>query len=190
VTQQAGMFDAQVARWYSQYREKDQHRQHDMFRQAVLDRPGAVVVELGAVPGLSTTMFLSALDETGGGELWSVDLDVPETVALWGDLPQWHFLQADDISPQAQAWLPDVCDVLFIDSAHTYAHTLAELRAYAPRVRKGGTALLHDTQWGPGNTDLGEPVGGVAKALDTYCAEAGLEWVNTPGNFGLGTIRF
>jgi hypothetical protein len=29
----------------------------------------------------------------------------------------------------------------------------------------------------------------VAAALDEYCAEAGLSWVNLPGTYGLGIIR-
>jgi len=185
-----GMFDAEVRRWYDTWQEPAQHRQHDMFRQAVLDRPGAVVIELGGgVPGTSTTMFLSAA-EAAGGEVWTVDLHPAQVPADWHDLPYWHFLQGDVLHPAVQGWLPAQCDVLFIDSDHHYGHTLEELRAYAPRVRAGGVALLHDTQWDEGNTDLGQPVGPVARALDAYCGYEGLDWVNTPGNYGLGTIRF
>src|SRR5690348_17788993 len=36
-------------------------------------------------------------------------------------------------------------DVFFLDTSHEYDHTLAELRAYMPRVAPGGVALFHDT---------------------------------------------
>jgi cephalosporin hydroxylase len=192
-----GLFDAEVRRWHDTYSDPVQHRQFAAFRQAVLDRPGAVVIELGGgVPGLSTAMFLSATDEVqvgaywADGEVWSVDLQPAQVPAGWHGLPYWHFLQGDDLHPAVQAWLPQQCDVLFIDSAHTYGHTLAELRAYVPRIRGGGAALLHDTQWDHGNVELAGPTGPVARALDDFCAGAGLSWENLPGSFGLGTILF
>ena len=83
------------------------------------------------------------------------------------------------------AGLPAIADVVFIDTAHTYDHTLAELRAYAPRAP---LVLLHDTQFVNG-ADAGTPTGPVARALDDYCAEAGLTWVNRPGSYGMGCIR-
>jgi cephalosporin hydroxylase len=186
-----GLFDAEVQRWHGTYAKADQHRQFAAFRQAVLDRPGAVVIELGGgVPGLSTAMFLSAAEEAGGGHVWSVDLQPAQVPAEWHGLREWHFLQGDDLHPAVAAWLPKRCDVLFIDSAHTYEHTLAELRLYARRVRKGGVALLHDTQWDEGNVELDEPTGPVARALDDWCASTGRPWVNLPGSFGLGIVYF
>jgi cephalosporin hydroxylase len=184
------LFAAEQERWQRQYPAPAQIRQMAAFRQAVLDRPGATVVELGGgVPGNSTTMFLSAIEDAGG-ELWSVDLEAAQVPAEWHWLPYWHFLQADDLSSQAQKWLPAEVDVLFIDSDHGYEHTLAELRLYAPRVCAGGVALLHDTQWDTGNIELPEPTGPVARALDDWCAEAGRSWVNLPGSYGLGIIDF
>lgn len=183
-----GLFDAERQRWETTYPKPDQLRQFAAFRQAVLDRPGAVVTELGSVPGLSTTMFLSAIEEAGG-ELHSADLLPAQVPAGWHDLPYWHRVQGDDLQPATAGLLPDRCDVLFIDSDHGYEHTLAELRLYVPRVRPGGVVLLHDTQWDEGNIDLGGPGGPVARALDTYCAETGLAWENLPGSFGLGMIR-
>lgn len=161
------------------------------LRHEAASRKDAVVIEAGVRRGMSTRAFLA-----GGAEVWSVDVapaDVPTAIR---DHPRWRFLQADDLSSQAQAWLPEACDVLFLD-AHDdgwtvdqlRAHVLAELRAYMPRVRPGGIALLHDTQWQPPSTDLGEPVGGVALALDDYSAETGLAWENRGGFYGLGIMR-
>lgn len=143
-----------------------------------------VVIELGVREGNSTSALLAAVT-SAHGELWSVDAAPPAVPGEWREDPRWHFLQADDMSPQAAAWLPARCDVLFIDTSHTYGHTLAELRAYVPRVRAGGTVLLHDTC----TVEDGEPDSEVAKALDVFCGETGLEWSSRPGSYGLGVIR-
>lgn len=155
---------------------------------AVLSRPGAVVTELGVRTGMSTISFLAAAQQVGG-EVWSADIAPPEVPAHWHDLDFWYLTLGDDLHPAILRAMPAQCDVLLIDTSHEYDHTLEELRAYVPRVRPGGIVFCHDTQFAPPGTDLGEPVGEVAKALDAYCAETGLSWENTPGFYGLGTIR-
>jgi hypothetical protein len=129
--------------------------------------------------GNSTSAFLAGLEHTGG-QLWSVDIAEPTVLAWWHDLPSWHFLQADDRSPEAVNFCPEQADLLFIDTSHFYEHTLAELRLYAPLVRAGGMILLHDT--GPGWPD-------VARALNDWCSEASLEWYDHPGWPGLGMVE-
>src|SRR5262249_32923697 len=105
------------------------------------------------------------------------------------------FLIADDTSAKAQDWLPAECDVLFIDTDHSYDHTLAELRTYMPRVRPGGIVLLHDTEWEQTGASpdecrqLDEPGGSVTAALDAWAEETGMAWENRPGSYGLGIIR-
>jgi hypothetical protein len=78
---------------------------------------------------------------------------------------------------------------LFIDTSHTVEQTLGELRTYVPRIRPGGVALFHDTEWREPSEMLDEPGGWVKEALDIYCAEAGLEWENRSGSYGMGIIR-
>lgn len=130
--------------------------------------------------GNSTSALLAALEHTGG-HLWSVDIAEPTVPAWWYEMPAgWSFFLADDTSPEAQAFCPPEADLLFIDTSHSYEHTLTELRLYAPRVRPGGTILLHDT--GPGWPD-------VARALNDYCPGAAREWYDHPGWPGLGVIE-
>lgn len=165
------------------------------LRHAAASRHAPVIIEAGVRSGMSTRAFLLGARQTGG-LVWSVDL-APATVpdVIRGH-PQWRFLQADDLSSQAQAWLPAACDVLFLD-AHDdnwtidrlRNHVLSELQTYVPRVRPGGLVLLHDTQWQPPDIDLGEPAGGVAMALDDYCSVTGRDWSNKPGSYGLGIMR-
>lgn len=149
-----------------------------------------VVVELGTRSGESTCAFLAALEALGAGHLYSVDLTEPQVPAEWLTSPLWSFHQGNDLD--LQAVLPDVIDVLFIDTSHTYEQTLAELRAFEPRVAPGGVVLCHDTQWDEGDVSLPAPGGPVTAALDTYCRETGLKWVNrhsSTGWYGMGVIH-
>lgn len=161
---------------------------------AVAEREKPVVVELGTKEGNSTAALLAAA-EAADGQVWSVDIDpgLDPSGFPWHSHPRWHYTCGDSISAEVLGCLPGRVDVLFVDTAHTYVQTYAELQAWVPRVRRGGIVLLHDTQFalldGWLEHDLGRPEGVVARALSAFCAEAGLSWENRPGSFGLGIIR-
>jgi len=158
--------------------------------QTVLGYAEPAVLEMGVRTGNSTAALLAGVTATGG-VLWSVDPAEVQVPHEWQDDPAWHFVHASDLDPEVAAALPGQCDVLFIDTMHTYDHTLAELRLWMPRVRPGGTALFHDTHAAvPGVGDPGYPCGGVSDALDTWCAETGNTWENRTGSYGLGVVRF
>lgn len=160
---------------------------HMAFLRGAVSKPGCVVIELGVRSGNSTVSFLAGLPDDG--ELWSCDISPPEVPQEWHSDERWHFFQGDDMNPEIQAAMPAGCDVFFLDTSHEFQHTLAELRAFVPRVRPGGMVLCHDTQFFPPGQDCGEPRGEVAQALNTYCAETGLTWSNRPGYYGLGVIE-
>jgi predicted O-methyltransferase YrrM len=149
------------------------------------------VLELGARRGNSTLAFLAGAAETGG-HVTSVDIDDIEWAVNgmlpWRKTPLWTFIHGDDMDPSVQARLPGSVDVLFIDSSHNYDHTLAELRAYMPRVTPGGVALFHDTHL-LGYQCPKDDYPAVRLALDDYCGETGLSWEDIPGKYGLGKIR-
>ena len=156
-------------------------------------RPGCRVLELGARRGNSTLAFLAGATESGG-HVWSCDIDdvrlFPDGIGPFAASPRWSFTCGSDMDPDVQALLPAEVDIWFLDTSHEYDHTLAELRAYMPRVAPGGVALFHDTNlngWPGYRWDSKIPP--VAAALDEYCAEAGLEWRNLPGEYGLGAIH-
>ena len=163
------------------------------LHEQVRSRPGCRVLELGTRKGNSTLAFLAAAEECGG-HVWSCDvtnvvLD-PEGMAPWRRVPRWTFVHGGDLHPSVKAALPPEADVLFLDTSHEYEHTLAELRAYVPRVAPGGVALFHDTHvmsWPGYRWD--RDVSPVWAALDDYCAETGLSWQDMPGRYGLGVIR-
>ncbi len=87
----------------------------------------------------------------------------------------------------AQVPLHDV-DILFIDTSHAYAHTLAELQLYAPRVRKGGLVFLHDTEVRVPDSLIGEPEYPVKKAITEYCDANGYGWRNLTYCNGMAEI--
>lgn len=159
------------------------------MRRTAACYPNCRVIELGVRDGNSTTAYLSAAEEVDG-HVWSVDTG--DCSGLF-DTQRWTFLEGDSKDPRIVGLLPDLVDVVFIDTNHTYDQTIAELHAYVPKVKPGGTVLLHDTElnW-PDKSYI--PAGGydvefpVARALDAFCAETGLVWENRHGSYGLGVI--
>jgi cephalosporin hydroxylase len=146
--------------------------------------PGAVVVELGTRGGVSTAALLAAVEKVGG-VLTAVDIKpgkLPFTISAH---PQFRLLEGDDIELSDQ--IPE-CDVLFVDTSHHYGHTLAELAAYMPKVRR--LAMFHDTSVAePEYAPAADPPFPVARALDEWCAANGQTWTNRDWCNGLGTIE-
>lgn len=143
--------------------------------------PGVAILELGVRSGFSTSAFLAAA-EKAQGHLWSIDVNDPEVQAHWLDSVLWTFIKGDDV---AVPFVAPGIDVLFVDTIHTYAHTLAELNRFVPMVKPGGTVLLHDTVY----SMEGEEGYPVARALDTFCEQTGRTWVeHGGGEFGFGEI--
>jgi cephalosporin hydroxylase len=163
------------------------------LHEQAASRPGCRVLELGARRGNSTLAFLAGCAESGG-HVTSCDIEdvrrFPDGIGPFAASPRWTFIWGDDMDPSVQQLLPAQADVFFLDTSHEYEHTLAELRAFMPRVAPGGVALFHDTHvigWPGYSWDRDVPP--VAAALDEYCAEAGLTWEDMPGEYGLGVIR-
>lgn len=149
---------------------------------------GARIIEAGVRDGNSTIALLHAAEITGG-HLWSVDCDPvlerPGGMGPWAGHPAWTFTQGRAADPGTLEEQPAQADVFFLDASHRYDDTLAELRAYMPRLVPGGTALFHDTRYGHRAASGTWPV---TAALDVYCAEAGLSWTDLPGQYGMGVI--
>jgi len=143
------------------------------------------VIELGTRGGVSTIAWLYGLELTDG-HLWSVDIQpAPEHTNAWS---RWTFLLGDDLDPDVLGQLPDLADIVFIDTSHWYEQTLAELNLYRAKVRPGGRIVLHDTE-------LPQPLFGpplprypVKTAVEEFCQQERLTWQNHPNCFGLGVI--
>lgn len=141
------------------------------------------IIELGVRQGVSTTAWLHGLDQTDG-HLWSVDIaGRPEVHSS-----RWTFIQGSDTDVATLDQLPDEVDVVFIDTSHTYAHTVEELALYFPRVVSGGRIVLHDTEVESpdGTDDNNYPV---KRAVEQFCDANGLTWSNRTNNNGLACIE-
>ena len=135
------------------------------------------IFEIGVRGGISTAALLVGAT-FHDGHLWSVDID--DCSQLY-DIPAWTFIRGNSSrdSERILSQLPPVLDVLFIDSDHSLEMTRRELQLYAPRVKKGGVILAHDT-------DLAGA--GVRQALDEYAQQLGKTPVYHTGSHGLGEL--
>lgn len=174
-----------------------------VFTEAVFAYESPCVVELGVRAGVSTIAWLNAIDKHGG-YLYSVDgaapcLDTDGTDLLgeymFGDvtkassLPFWTFLQGWDNEDWVQACLPFECDILFIDTNHTYEMTMDELETYYPRVTSGGRIYLHDTNIETtGNAQTPQPLFPVRTAVIEFCEKRLLRYEFNDSRCGLGVI--
>jgi predicted O-methyltransferase YrrM len=190
--------------------------QMPLIRQAARSYWKPVIGELGTRTGESTSALIAGASASGG-HVYSVDLDMGDRTGApngfnappwWCEQAGlWSALSGNDLGDEAAAFIPAELDILFIDTSHLYQHTLDELAMYVPRVKPGGTVLMHDVELTIGEMvaygepgareDTYSPEYPVAAALDFYCSQHGLTWTRqterpspVPGRpfFGLGTI--
>jgi cephalosporin hydroxylase len=156
------------------------------FERLVADHNVRAIIELGVRTGQSTAAWLTSV--AGRGHVWSVDIETPQLPPRRG----WTLIVGDDCDPAVARQLPKLVDLLFIDTDHAYAHTLAELDVYGPRVRPGGVIVLHDTE----NENPAEhgveislqPPFPVRLAMEQWADAHGYVTTNDPRSYGLGVI--
>jgi predicted O-methyltransferase YrrM len=150
----------------------------------VVDSKAQVVVELGVRSGNSTAALLAAVERTGG-HLYSIDVAIPVWPLEFYRSKHSTIIIGDDLAVADQ--IPDVVDVLFVDTSHDYQQTLAELHLYGPRST---TILLHDTMLEhPDGVPSDDPPFPVKAAVEAWCGETGRSWVNRENCWGLGVIH-
>ena len=118
--------------------------------EVVIQKP-KLIVELGVRNGESTKAFLTATKITGA-RLLSIDVDDCSYVS---SDPKWLFYKGDDISfaKKFKSYakknkIPSEIDILFIDTSHTYAHTLQEMKYWFSFLTKNAKVIFHDTNSG------------------------------------------
>lgn len=139
-----------------------------VLRNLVTQNSIRTVVELGVRDGNSTLAFLTACPD----RVLSVDIvDAPflwEVRDAYRALPddfltQWEYLLADDLTIEISQ-----CDLLFIDTNHTYKQLSQELRKHGDKAVK--FIVLHDTttfrDW-----DAGWNEEGLGRAVDEFVAQ-------------------
>src|SRR3990172_10906297 len=79
--------------------------------------PHVHILELGVRDGNSTTAFIKAVEENEG-HMTSIDINDCSGVIKSN---RWQFIKCDDIDFE----LKELYHIVFIDTSHQYAHTLA-----------------------------------------------------------------
>ncbi len=132
---------------YAQTRSDISSHLVDMYQIAVDANPDPIV-ELG-VRGCASTFVFERVANVTGADLVSVDMEDCSSVSAD---PKWVFVQEDDVAfgKRFKEWaeskgMPYPIDVLFVDTSHTYHHTLEEIEAWRPHLASNATMIFHDT---------------------------------------------
>jgi predicted O-methyltransferase YrrM len=109
------------------------------------------ILELGVRGGISSITLNEAASKIGG-HVHSIDIDrcePAENKLKKLQLDQnWIFQQGDDIEI-GEKWNKEL-DFIFIDTSHSYNHTLKELEIFEPFLVSNGFITFHDTREFPG----------------------------------------
>lgn len=129
-------------------RPTDIHQHLKTIYNLVVEVGAKTVIECGVNTGESTIALLEGLAATDG-KLHSVDIhELPETRPMlekYGLTERWTFQIMDDIK-FGMEWPKDSkADLIFIDTSHTYDHTVKEIAVFEPILRAGGIMVFHDT---------------------------------------------
>lgn len=145
-----------------------------------------LIIETGIAWGGSIVMWASLLHLIGKGEVIGIDVALPQKNI--DEIMKYPFSQeritlihnssiAAETLEQVRARIkPGMSVMVILDSNHTHAHVLEELRLYAPLVTSGQYLIVSDTivdlippqkhrarPWGPGDNP--------GTALDAYLLE-------------------
>jgi Methyltransferase domain len=147
-----------------------------LFAESLRVQP-RLIVELGVRGGESAFVFERVARLTGARWV-SVDLEDCSGVS---QLPQWLFVQADDIrfAREFPAWcrekgLPNEIDVVFVDTTHFFEHTVQEIEHWFPLLSARAKVFFHDTNQSriyfrkDGSIGIGWNNRGVIGALEKY----------------------
>ena len=136
------------------------------------------VVEMGVRGGCSAYALAAGLEQSKAKDKWMVYLDIndctnPELEKLSSEAGiQIEFHQADSRYVE----LPE-CDLLFIDTLHTYGQLKTELELHHGKALK--YIIMHDTSapWGAKNeVDDGSPNKGLWPAIEEFVSDHSKEW--------------
>ncbi|MEJ2723827.1 MAG: class I SAM-dependent methyltransferase [Deltaproteobacteria bacterium] len=132
-----------------------------LYRLALRQPPGAVIVEIGSYVGASTCFLAAAALEIQGARLHCVDTWENEGMSE-GPRDTWQHFQYNTreyrhvIEPHRGKSLNIVktftrrIDLIFIDGDHSYKGCHGDVVNWLPLVRAGGCVILHDLEWAEG----------------------------------------
>jgi predicted O-methyltransferase YrrM len=169
---------------------------HHLYFDTLMANP-KLIVELGTNFGCSTRVLLAAAENIGA-TLLSIDIDDYSEININEKYKKkWYFEQCDDVhfaQHKLDKWKDDrgingMIDLLFIDTSHTYNHTVQEIEAWFSKLSDHATVIFHDTNvrqlyWRHDNSfGIGwNNHRGVIRALEEYLETSLNEKVNFVGN--------
>ncbi|GAA1269261.1 hypothetical protein GCM10009665_67250 [Kitasatospora nipponensis] len=138
---------------YGQYSDADESLARAVWC-TVVHRRAEVVVETGVARGVISRFVLAALEQNGGGHLWSVDLPHPFERSLHDQTgaavperyrPSWTYIEGSSRRrlPRLTRELGRV-DVFVHDSLHTARNTRFEMGRIAEVLAPDGVMLIDD----------------------------------------------
>ncbi|WP_338498930.1 cephalosporin hydroxylase family protein [Delftia tsuruhatensis] len=112
-----------------------------------------LIIETGIAHGGSLIYYASLCELVGHGEVLGIDIDIRphnrveiENHSMFKRIRMIEGSSIDQhIIDQVRKQAEDKRVIVVLDSNHTHAHVLAELRAYAPLVSEGGYCVVFDT---------------------------------------------
>ncbi|MGI8437646.1 MAG: class I SAM-dependent methyltransferase [Chthoniobacterales bacterium] len=136
------------------------------------------IVQLGTHAGYSALLLGFFLRQMGASRgLCTFEIGEPlrdftcgwiERAGLSGQIHVELRSSLDPLSPQiARDYVGGAPELIFIDSSHEYASTLAELEIWYPELAPGGLIVLHDTSEFAASFDATKE-GGVRRALQEW----------------------
>ncbi len=143
-----------------------------VYQEMMYDlRPG-LVIETGTAFGGSALFLASVFDLLGNGSVISVDLRPRDPRPVH---PRIQYLEGSSTDPGIVAQVGERAAasdgvLVLLDSDHSCAHVLDELRAYSPMVGVGGYVVVEDTDVS-GHPVQPEFWPGPMEAVDEFLAE-------------------
>jgi cephalosporin hydroxylase len=147
------------------------------MQEIIFSQRPEIIIETGVAHGGSLVYYASLLELIGGpGIVVGIDIEIrPHNRAALDAHPMRKRIELVEGSSIDPAVIETVTEraqgkarpLVSLDSMHTHDHVLAELRAYAPLVRKDGYLVVFDTAieevpddcwtdrpWGNGNSPM------------------------------------
>lgn len=140
-----------------------------LFEVAMSQPKGFVGCEIGSFLGASTS-FLAAAAQQREGHVHAVDTWQNDAMPDQTPRDTWQTFLANTepfrtwITPHrghsldVKSAIPPL-DFLFIDGDHSYEGVLGDLKAFVPKLKPGGTLVLHDYDYESVKSALGDYLG-------------------------------
>ena len=132
-----------------------------LYRLALQQSPGAVLLEIGSYVGASSCFLAAAASEIRGAKVHCVDTWQNEGMTE-GQRDTWSEFQ-ENIMPYRAIIVPhrgqsfdiarkfnEKVDLLFIDGDHSYEGCQLDVENWLPHLKPSGLIIMHDYGWAEG----------------------------------------